>query len=178
MRQRLRAATAPLHDRLDDAMGALPVGDDNSFARFLTIQYASRRYLDAGFSDYRPAQIGAPPSQLDLIARDLEVLGGAPAEIAGSASFESTAAALGAAWVLAGSSMGNRAMLAQRRKLGLGHADAFLADPRMPDYFQSLLPLLAGDFDTLEQDRMIDGATLAFTTFLDVLARTELKEAA
>lgn len=159
-------------------MGGLPVGDDTSFARFLTIQYASRRYLDAGFSDDQPAQVGAPPSQIDLIARDLHALGSEPVEIAGSASFGSTAAALGAAWVLSGSTMGNRAMLAQRRKLCLDHADAFLSDPRMPAYFRSLLPLLAGEFDRIEQDQMIDGATLAFTVFLDVLARSEMKEAA
>ena len=69
-------------------------------------------------------------------------------------------------------------MLAQRRKHGLDHADAFLADSRMPIYFRNLLPLLAGEFDRFEQDQMIDGATLAFSVFLDVLARTELKEAA
>ena len=69
-------------------------------------------------------------------------------------------------------------MLSQRRKHGLDHADAFLADSRMPTYFRNLLPLLAGEFDRIEQNQMIDGATLAFTVFLEVLARTELKEAA
>ena len=159
-------------------MGAMPVGDDASFARFLKIQYASREFLDAGFAEQELDFLGSPPSQLELLGRDLATLGHEPMHAHGGASFVSPAAALGAAWVISGSSMGNRAMLTQRRKLGREHADAFLADHRMPAYFRSLLPLLTGEFDSTEQDQMIDGATLAFTVFLDVLARSELKEAA
>ena len=159
-------------------MGSMPVGNDASFARFLTIQYASRELLDAGFAEQKPDHIDAPPSQLDLLDHDLASLGHEPVHIPGSASFTTPTAALGAAWVVSGSSMGNRAMLAQRRKHGLDHANAFLADSRMPTYFRTLLPLLAGEFDRIEQDQMIGGATLAFTVFLDVLARSELKEAA
>ncbi|MBX7514387.1 hypothetical protein K3179_07455 [Qipengyuania sp. GH38] len=159
-------------------MGAMPVGNDASFARFLKIQYASRECLDAGFAEQELGPLGAPPSQLELLDRDLASLGHEPMHAHGGASFHSPAAALGAAWVVSGSSMGNRAMLSQRRKHGLDHANAFLADSRMPTYFRTLLPLLAGQFDSTEQDQMIDGATLAFTVFLDVLARSELKEAA
>jgi len=178
LRQRLRAATATLHDRLDDAMGKMPVGNDTAFARFLTIQYASRTFLDGAFAVQKPAKIGIPPSQIDLLVRDLATLGSEPPQIDGCASLVSPAAALGAAWVLSGSSLGNRAMLAQRRKVGLDHADTFLSDPRMPAYFRTLVPLLAGDFDTHEQNQMIDGAVMAFTVFLDTLSDIELKEAA
>ena len=106
-----------------------------------------------------------PPSQLDLLISDLGDFGFEPQPSEQSLSLTSSAEALGAAWVLAGSSLGNRAMLSRRRKAGLQGAERFLSDTRLASYFSELLRALDAEHEDREVREAISGALKTFTIF-------------
>ncbi len=162
LRDDLNAATRPLHDMLDRQLAPLALGDEP--ARFLAIQYIARKPIEAwlGGSQER----AAPPVQSALIAADLQKLGvSLPAK-----SLDFTPAhpdeAWGIEWALAGSSMGNRAMLHRRRRAGCKLSHHFLADPAMPRFWQALRPHLEQRYSDALHDHAIAGAQRVFETFL------------
>lgn len=113
LRSHLRSATSGLHDKLDASMR--PASDWRSrsdYARFLTVQYQARLPIEAWLAMFAPADL-KPPEQTPLLARDLAALGAAipGGEDRFAIDWQGTATALGVAWVLAGSSLGNRSML-------------------------------------------------------------------
>ena len=133
LRDSLREATAQAHDQLDSTMRAVAGWSSQAdYARFLSLQHTARAPIEAWLADNAPSDL-VPPEQTPLIATDLEALGHtAPlAKIAfvpqgasriGSATggqvdhLTQRCEALGIAWVLAGSSLGNRAILAEIRR--------------------------------------------------------------
>jgi len=174
----LRDATWALHERVDHALVSLDLADRLDYIGFLTVQFAARGPIEAwiarGLSQFEP-----PPPQTGLIAADLHALGAAtPADITEHFDCD-PAGGLGVAWALGGSSLGNRAMLADLRKRGAAMPTTFLGDPAMPAYFARLrarLELPADDAETAEAS--IAGARAVFAAFLRAAARADMKRAA
>lgn len=165
LRFALRAATRDVHDRLDAAMATWPLEPRRSYARFLALQYAAREPLERGLAARAPAGLLPPPPVTALIAADLAELG-EPCPAAATAIVpEDGDAALGMAWVLAGSSLGNRFIARQRRGAGLDEAMLFLTDNRLSAYFKDLLPALARPASTARRDGAVAGAAIAFASF-------------
>ena len=120
-----------------------------------------------------------PLSQLALIEADLADLG----ESIGAASslpfIASADGALGIAWALAGSSLGNRAMLADLRKRGgAALSTRFLGDGAMPAFFASLRPRLEQPIDEAAIAAAVAGAHAVFARFAEVAAAHLTAEAA
>lgn len=176
LRTLLRTRTRPLHDAVDTAMGPLAEGPD--YATFLLIQHAARLPLEQWLADNAPPG-WEPPAQTPLIAADLAALGHAcPASDGRAPTALPPQAFLGLAWALAGSSMGNRAMLVRRRKRGLAGADSFLSDGAMVSYWHRLLPLLERPAEYQTSPDILKGAEAAFASFLEHAQKAREKLAA
>lgn len=133
LRHSLREATAHAHDQLDSTMRAVAGWSSQAdYARFLSLQHTARAPIEAWLAANAPHDL-IPPEQTPLIAADLDALGQRPpteriefmpqcALGPSAADYESKdhlnqrSEALGIAWVLAGSSLGNRAILAEIRR--------------------------------------------------------------
>ncbi|MBL4792498.1 biliverdin-producing heme oxygenase [Citromicrobium bathyomarinum] len=145
LRARLRAATQDDHHSLDEALGRLDLADRGEYACFLRVQLQARRGVEQWLASVCPPE-WLPPSQDALLESDLSALGHESGEAHAAFAFddEGPVAWLGAAWVLAGSSLGNTMM--ERDLSARAPADwpmAFLRDTAMPAYFRALRPLLA-----------------------------------
>lgn len=170
LRQALRDRTGPRHDALDAAMGALDLAKREDYIRFLTIQHTARSGIEAWLTRNAPSDL-TPPVTTDLIAQDLRDLGAPVPEFY---TFPGhgliPASALGMAWTLAGSSLGNRSMLADHRKTegdDLKPA-AFLSDKATGIYFKKLLSRL--DRPATPNDHYVfAGADAVFGHFLGVV---------
>ncbi|MBX7542051.1 biliverdin-producing heme oxygenase [Qipengyuania sphaerica] len=178
MREQLRQATGDIHARLDRCVGHLPMASDDDYSAFLSAQYVARREIEAALGKVRPADLPDLPGQAHLIAQDLQDLGCEPPRVSGEFAINSPDEALGAAWVLAGSSLGNRAMLAQRRKRDLDGPVAFLADKGLGRYFGKLLEVLSRPHGQEQVEAAIRGARAAFARFEQAFAIQGLEEAA
>ncbi len=174
LRLHLRAATMAAHDLLDHTMQAASGWHSLAdYARFLSLQHAARAPVEAWIESHAPADL-RPPVQTSLIARDLAVLGmGLPAPAADFAIITDDtgeAAALGAAWVLAGSALGNKAILKQMRRASAAHGggwpDAFLADEAMLAFWQRLRARLEQPANASRADAAASAAEAVFAHFL------------
>lgn len=172
LRTHLRAATMAAHDLLDAAMQAASGWQTRSdYARFLALQYAARLPLEAWLADNAPADL-VPPVQTPLLARDLAMLG-AELPLAGSRFAAAAAArpgeALGAAWVLAGSALGNRAIAVQVGRIGGGAWPvAFLGDGAMMTFWQGLRSRIERPAVAAEARGATRAAEAVFAHFLAV----------
>ena len=158
--------------------GDLAVSADTEFARFLCAQLIARQAVARAHAVCPPHALPQPPGQLENLAADLLELGFSPVEAAAPLSFDNGYEALGAAWVVSGSSLGNRAMLVRRRKQGLMNGNRFLSDPALAAYFAALLPVLDRTFEESEVASAVRGATLAFDAFEKAFFDCMLKTAA
>jgi heme oxygenase len=110
------------------------------YARFLALQHTARAPLEAWLAAHAPAEL-SPPVQTPLIARDLAQLGIALPAPAPLFTLGRTCAghALGTAWVLAGSALGNRVIARQVARIGGGAwPSRFLDDTAMMSFWQGL----------------------------------------
>lgn len=164
LRHWLREGTADLHDRLDGSTDAASLGDDVRYGQFLSAQYRARQPIELWTSSHLDVDL-RPPLVADLIADDLRVLG---TTIPATTAFEMSATldALGVAWAIGGSSLGNKMLLAQRRRSGARHAERFLSDTSGMGYFRSLLPRLATPVSEGKAADAIRAAEAVFETFL------------
>lgn len=178
MRLQLRQATEATHNRIDALAGSLPLTSDGTYALFLAAQYSARHAIEVAFGQVSPAGIAAPPPQCALLAEDLRSLGFKPLCKAAPLQFDDANEALGAAWVVSGSSMGNRAILARRHKLGLSGPERFLSDPGMPAYFRQLVPLLETTASASRLTSAISGAEKTFGLFENAFAAHAFEDAA
>ncbi len=156
LRQTLREATANAHDLLDGTMRAASGWSTlEDYAHFLSLQYAARVPVEAWLEASAPDDL-CPPPQSTLIAEDLDQLGCKlpkpharfePKGVAhtGARRDDETARceALGAAWVLAGSALGNRSILAEVRRTAQANGakdwpTRFLGDPAMLEFWKRL----------------------------------------
>jgi heme oxygenase len=129
------------HDLLDAATQASTGWQTRTdYACFLTMQHAARAPVEAWLAAHAPADL-QPPVQTPLIAGDLAHLGEATPSPAPLFTLGRTGAgyALGVAWVLAGSALGNRAIARQVARIGGGAwPAAFLGDDAMMGFWQGL----------------------------------------
>ena len=151
LRAKLRAATHDDHQKLDDALGRLDLADRHDYGCFLRGQSRARIGVESWLARCCPPE-WLPPAQTGLIEADLAALGCVGSDTpdedvpAFAHADEGPVAWLGAAWVLAGSSLGNRMM--ERELTGRapeGWPMQFLRDETMPAFFKALRPLLASD---------------------------------
>jgi heme oxygenase (biliverdin-IX-beta and delta-forming) len=171
LRTHLRAATMAAHELLDHAMQAASGWQTRAdYARFLSMQHAARAPLETWLAARAPEGL-APPPQNALIARDLTQLGTplpAPAPLftlgrAGPGS------ALGIAWVLAGSALGNKAIAKQVARIGGGTwPTAFLGDDGAMTFWQDLRARIERPAAPAEADGATRAAEAVFAHFLAV----------
>ena len=171
LRAHLRAATMAAHDLLDASMQAASGWQSRAdYARFLELQHAARAPLEDWLDDHAPAML-RPPRQTGLIARDLAALGhDVPAPAAAFAHPKSDRGdALGTAWVLAGSALGNRTIARQVDRIGGGiWPVAFLGDEAMLEFWQGLRARIEARADPAEAAGATRAATAVFAHFLSV----------
>jgi heme oxygenase len=171
LRTHLRAATMAAHDLLDHAMQAASgwqTRDD--YAQFLALQYAARLPLEAWLGAHAPPGL-VPPPQTPLIARDLAQLGAAVPASAPLFTIGRAGAghALGTAWVLAGSALGNRAIAKQVSRIGGGAWPvAFLGNDAMMAFWQSLRARIERPAEPAEAAGATFAAEAVFAHFLAV----------
>jgi heme oxygenase len=180
LRMHLRAATMAAHDLLDQAMQAVSGWQTRAgYARFLALQHAARVPLEAWLADNAAADL-EPPRQTPLIARDLAALGqrlpaASPAFTPLGASARGEA--LGAAWVLAGSALGNKAIAKQVARIGGGAwPTAFLGDEAMMAFWQGLRARIERPAEPAEAEGAARAAEAVFAHFLAVAERAQAPE--
>lgn len=172
LRSHLREATMAAHDLLDNAMQAASGWRTRyDYARFLELQHAARAPLEDWLDAHAPCDL-RPPRQTALIARDLAALGRnrlpPPAQLV-TMGRAGTGDALGAAWVLAGSALGNRAIAQRVRRIGGGAWPAtFLNDGAMLTFWQGLRERIETRADPVEAAGATRAATAVFAHFLAV----------
>lgn len=164
MRDVLRRATREQHQSLDDCLSPLANGSD--YPAFLSFQYAARLPVEAWFAS-EPA-ILQPPPQIALISADLEDLGQPVPDAGPRFAPQNHGEAIGIAWVLAGSSLGNKMVLKRRTDFDGGRATRFLADPAMLAFWASLRARLERPADAATCELAVDGAQRTFDHFLSV----------
>lgn len=181
LRQVLRGATANAHDMLDGTMrtaaGWTTLED---YTCFLSLQYAARLPVEAWLAENAPEDL-RPPAQSPLIAQDLAALDAALPDAGetfagpqtpGADEATMRAQALGTAWVLAGSSLGNRSILAEvqrtARESGCETWPArFLGDPEMIGFWRRLRLELENSTDLEAVDLATHAASLVFEHFIE-----------
>ena len=169
LRTHLRAATMAAHDLLDHAMQAASGWQTREdYARFLSLQHAARAPLEAWLAAHAPAGL-VPPPQTGLIARDLAQLGmpaPAPAPLF-TIGRPAPGSALGVAWVLAGSALGNKAIAKQVARIGGGAWPvAFLGDDGAMAFWQDLRARIEGPAAPTEAEGATRAAEAVFSHFL------------
>ena len=143
LRLHLRESTAPAHDRLDAAMRARADWETREgYSRFLAMQWSARHSVENWLDAHAPPALRAP-KQTALIEADLAALGAPVTPLAPRFVHEAhgKAAALGIVWALAGSSLGNRAILKDVRRAapdGAQWPSSFLADDAMLAFWSTL----------------------------------------
>lgn len=165
LRDHLRLATKGEHDRLDASVGALDIAAVDDYRRFLSMQLAARRPVEAWLAD-RNAPCGPPPSLVPLIEADLRSLGGAVASSPVAFDPPPEADVIGAYWAIAGSSMGNRAMQVRLSRVSPDFPAEFLSDPATVRYWQKLKPLIEAPCEESEAQHAIACARAVFATFV------------
>lgn len=171
LRTHLRAATMAAHDLLDHAMQAASGWQTRSdYCRFLALQHAARAPLEAWLAAHAPPAL-CPPVQTSLIAIDLARLGvstPAPAPLF-TLGRTGPGSALGTAWVLAGSALGNKAIAKQVARIGGGTWPvAFLGDDAMMAFWQGLRARIEAPADPAEAEGATHAAEAVFVHFLAV----------
>ena len=183
LRGHLRAATMAAHELLDHAMQAASGWQNRAdYARFLALQHAARAPLEDWLAANAPADL-VPPLQTPLLARDLAALGATlppssspfgPVETLAKAS---SGEALGAAWVLAGSALGNKAIAKQVARIGGGQwPTSFLGDKAMMAFWQSLRARIERPATLAEAAGATRAAEAVFAHFLAVADHAEAAE--
>lgn len=182
LRTHLRAATMAAHDLLDTAIQAASGWQNRrDYARFLALQHAARVPLEAWLAAHAPDDL-VPPVQTPLIARDLAMLGESlplASRAYASRVIPSPGAALGTAWVLAGSALGNRTIAKQVDRIGGGAwPAAFLGDGAMMTFWQALRTRIERPATPSEAAGATRAAEAVFAHFLAVAGAGQVPESA
>lgn len=177
--QRLKAATAAIHDRLDARIMALdPFAARDRYVRFLRAQQAFHDALDPLYAS--PALRAELPDlaereRSDAIAADLRDIGLAPPPVPDAPRVEAVdmSTALGWLYVAEGSSLGAAFLLKAAQKIGLdadygarhlaGHPDGRAAHWRR---FTARIDAI--DMTDAQEERMFAAARDAFARFRDL----------
>ena len=165
LRDIVRAATAGDHAALDHALVELDLARRDDLTRFLGLHLAARAGVEAWLAENCPPG-WVPPRQTGLIADDLTALGGLPAAFP-APRFDAGAEAdwLGLAYVIAGSHLGNRLLMAQAGRALPWEARRFLTGSAMQDYWRRLRSLLGEPPGPHGASAAIVGARATFAHF-------------
>ena len=165
MRSYLRDATAHQHDLLDNSIHDDIFASEAAYADFLSRQLAARLPIEIWTARSCPRNF-APPPVAPLIIEDLQALG-RPFSLPGL-TFDLPARAhpIGLAWAVAGSHLGNRAMLHRLRQSGYLLPAAFLSDQRGAEFWARLKPQLEAEWPKLIAEAALTGARAVFEHFL------------
>jgi heme oxygenase len=176
LRELLRRETAASHDRLDHAISALDVGDPGDYALFLRVQLAARAPIER-WAAHHCEEPMRPPESVPLLEADLATLGALPPFTESRFEPPVNAHSLGLAWAMAGSHLGNRALLT-RLPAGSELPTAFLADPRLPGFWKQLRPQLEVSAEEAPADGALAAAEAVFACFIHALSAGEGRLAA
>ena len=149
-RHALRTATAPDHDAVDHAFGRYDLAERGSYIAFLQAQAAAFLPVEDAIDRSGSSRLVADWAERrrsDTLRSDLAGLGAAVPAFAPLPAFASSAALLGAIYVLEGSRLGGR-MLA--RTVPEAFPQTFLAAGN-PALWRSLLAVLELNLDTGER---------------------------
>ena len=149
---------------LDSAFHPEVLADPDAYGDFLAMQLRARLPIERWAATHCPASL-RPPETTPEILEDLLALG-RPISLR-PARFDIPAAAdpLGVAWAIAGSHLGNRAMLASLRKAGSDLPASFLADTRMQAFWADLKPRLEAQVSRDSARGAIAAAQAVFACF-------------
>lgn len=177
--QRLKAATAAIHDRLDARIIALdPFAARDRYVRFLRAQQAFHDALDPLYAS--PALRAELPDLAErerstAIAADLRDIGLAPPPVPDAPRVEAVdmSTALGWLYVAEGSSLGAAFLLKAAQKIGLDadHGARHLAghpDGRAAHWRRFTARIDAIDMTDAQEERMFAAARDAFARFRDL----------
>lgn len=178
LRDMLRGATAADHAALDHMLVGHDLAEREHLVRFLGIHFAARVGVEDWLERNCPPD-WSPPPQTALIADDLAALGGC----AGSyppPDFDPEPAAdwLGPAYVIAGSHLGNRLLLAQAGQALPAEARRFLSGSAMQNYWRRLRTLLSETPGPDGGQASAMGARATFAHFARCVERFECVNAA
>ncbi len=146
-------------------MGDLDLSRPADYLRFLHVQLNARIEVEDWCRRHCSKAL-LPPPQSPAIRRDLAALG--CAEAPEPVTFDPPAGSepLGICWVVAGSSMGNRAMAAGlRRRTGGDWPMHFLGATDLADYFKTLRPLIERPCSETRTRSAIEAADAVFAAF-------------
>ncbi|MDG2523264.1 biliverdin-producing heme oxygenase [Caulobacter segnis] len=140
-RARLRDATRPQHDVVDEVYSRFDLSDADDYGRFLTAQSACFTAVETALADRAQALLGdwTARTRAHLLAADLAALGLTPPAPIPAPAFADDAAVLGAVYVLEGSRFGG-GVLAKR--LPPGAPSNFLKAGGEPNAWRSFITSL------------------------------------
>lgn len=172
VRTLLRKQTRQAHERVDALFSQLCLAERQDYIRFLSSHCMAYEILESLFETKLAADI-RPPSMAPLLESDLHRLGVAEA---GTVPWFPTGDLnpLGAAYVVAGSHLGNKTLRAQwqaTKDPQVSAAGGYLTSSVMAMYWPSLLRRLATERPSEEElVDIICGANAAFSVFERCLA--------
>jgi len=185
LRAHLRDSTRTIHARLDQSVSRSDWTRPTAYARFLASQLEAREPVEQWARRHCPPQL-RPPETSTLLREDLHDLECDIAGVGGTPfALPEGSDPLGLAWAIAGSQMGNRAMLAQLRKAGREHGGEsgglpvrFLSDPRMDGFWRSILPYLKREVVQEAARPAISAALAVFARFEEAFTGHHVRSAA
>ncbi|MEP5936745.1 MAG: biliverdin-producing heme oxygenase [Erythrobacter sp.] len=175
----MRAGTRDAHDKLDQFMRHTGWQDRASYGTFLQVQYAARLPIEQYFAQL-PMSDDIPPAQAPLIRQDLVQMGlDLPTQGMPRFDLPKQANRGGAFWAIAGSSLGNKAILREieRSPGGKTWPAAFLSDGSMTDYWKTLRLDLNKPADQETTAGAIKAAKAVFAHFHWIAQRISLEHA-
>lgn len=140
------------------------------YRAFLQIQHAARLPIEQWIEENGLRDMAVTP-QSYLIERDLEALGSRPIEAGLNFDLPAGADAIGLAWAIAGSSLGNKAILREISAASAGQwPTAFLSDDGMTEFWKRIRPILDSP---CEPARLAAAETAAMSVFDHFIAVAE-----
>ena len=174
LRSHLQASTKGIHQRLDRSVSAADLLHPAGYARFLRCQLSARDGIEDWADLHCPALL-RPPSTSQLLSEDLADIARDLGEAEHGAdatpfSLPAQSDPIGLAWAIAGSHMGNKAMLVRLRKAEASQGIApvpcrFLSDARMTGFWRTLLPRLEEQCSAARAEPAIRAAHAVFARF-------------
>ena len=155
---------------LDAIMRNADWSSREGYRSFLQIQHAARQPIERWIDENGAGDMGPPP-QSGLIELDLATLGCRPIEAGLNFELPAGADQIGLAWAIAGSSLGNKAILREVSAASAGEWPAdFLSDDRMTDFWKRIRPILD---NPCEPTRLAAAETAAMSVFDHFIAVAE-----
>lgn len=162
----LKRETAETHAALDKAVEGANLTSPRHYAAFLQQQLAARMPVETWAARHCPPEF-RPPDCTPLLIDDLQALGRPFSLPRRRFSLPENAHPIGLAWAIAGSHLGNRAMLASLGDAADALPTRFLSHGAMLDFWRALRPRLEADWPHEEAQAALRAAEAVFACFAD-----------